>query len=395
MATAPHHPRGIRPLTRILCVPLLLAASLAGAAPAARPPAAKDGNPFAGARLYTNPDYARAIEDLAHKTPAQASALRKLGVQPTAVWLDAVKRVPSVGRHLEEAHRQQVAGESPVVPVFVVYDLPGRDCAAKASSGEFSVKDETRYQHEYIDAIAAAFRAHPSQPAAVILEPDSLANLATNLGLEGCAAAEGAYRRGIAYAISKLSLPNVSLYLDAAHGGWLGWKRNMTKIATIFRSVLDAAGGSERIRGFAVNVSNYNPTKVVGGRRGSPSDPGPDELTYVDDLRQALAEVGIHDKGFVIDTGRNGKLGIRANGANWCNVAHAGLGERPRVAPVPGVDAYLWLKPPGESDGVADPRAPRFDSNCASPEALPGAPQAGELFPAYLLELVRNASPPL
>ena len=163
----------------------------------------------------------------------------------------------------------------------------------------------------------------------VILEPDSLANLATNLGLEGCAAAEGAYRRGIAYAISKLSLPNVSIYLDAAHGGWLGWKRNLTKIAEIFRSVLDAAGGSERIRGFAVNVANYNPTKVVGGRRGSPSDPGPDELSYVDDLRQALSEVGLHDKGFVIDTARNGRLGIRANGADWCNIARAGLGERP------------------------------------------------------------------
>jgi len=381
----------LRRITFTLLIGLLLATpeAIAGGA------ATKDANPLAGARLYVNPDFTRMIEMMAARTPAQAPALKKLAVQPTAVWLDSVKRVPSVSRHLDEARRQQVAGAPPVVPVFVVYDLPGRDCAAKASSGEFSVKDEARYQHEYIDAIAAAFRAHPSQPVVIILEPDSLANLATNLGLESCAAAEGAYRRGIAYAISKLSLPNVSIYLDAAHGGWLGWKRNLTKIAEIFRSVLDAAGGSEHIRGFAVNVSNYNPTKVVGGRRGSPSDPGPDELSYVDDLRQALSEVGIHDKGFVIDTARNGRLGIRANGANWCNIARAGLGERPHVAPVPGIDAYLWIKPPGESDGTSDPRAPRFDSNCASPEALPGAPQAGELFPAYLLDLVKNANPAL
>ncbi|HEX2658915.1 MAG TPA: glycoside hydrolase family 6 protein, partial [Polyangia bacterium] len=375
-----HRPRRTTLAPLLLCAPLLLAAA---------PARAKDPNPFAGARLYTNPDFTRMIETLAAKTPAQAPALRKLGAQQTAVWLDSVKRVPSVARHLDEARRQQA------VPVFVVYDLPGRDCAAKASSGEFSVKDEGRYQHEFIDAIAAAFRAHPSQPVAVILEPDSLANLATNLSLDGCAAAEGAYRRGIAYAISKLSLPNVSIYLDAAHGGWLGWKRNRTKIATIFKGVLEAAGGSDKIRGFAVNVSNYNPTKVPGFHRQDLSNPGPDELSYIDDLRQELAEVGIPDKGFVIDTGRNGKLGIRANGANWCNIAHAGLGERPRVAPVDGVDAYLWIKPPGESDGVADPRAPRFDSNCASTEALPGAPQAGELFVPYLLELVKNANPPL
>jgi cellulose 1,4-beta-cellobiosidase len=364
----------------LLSAPLLLATG---------PALAKDPNPFAGARLYTNPDFTRTIDTLAEKTPAQAAALHKLAAQPTAVWLDSVKRLPSVTRHLDEARRQQA------VPAFVVYDLPGRDCAAKASSGEFSIKDEGRYQKEFIDPIAAAFRARPSQPVAVILEPDSLANLATNLGIEGCAAAEGAYRRGIAYAISKLSLPNVSIYLDAAHGGWLGWKRNRTKIVTIFKGVLDAAGGADKIRGFAVNVSNYRPTKVVGGRRGSPNDPGPDELSYVEDLRQALSEVGIHDKGFVIDTGRNGKLGIPTNGANWCNVAHAGLGERPSVTPVPGIDAYLWIKTPGQSDGVADPRAPRFDSNCASAEALPGAPEAGELFAPYLLELVKNANPPL
>jgi cellulose 1,4-beta-cellobiosidase len=335
------------------------------------------------------------IEAMAVKAPTQAPALKKLALQPTAVWLDSLKAVPSVSRHLDEAHRQQVAGGTPIVPLFVVYDLPGRDCAAKSSNGELSVKDEARYQHEYIDVIAAAFRAHPTQPAVVILEPDSLANLATNLALPGCAAAEGAYRRGIAYAIAKLSQPHVSIYLDAAHGGWLGWKRNLTKIAEIFRSVMDAAGGSQRIRGFAVNVANYNPTKVEGGRRGSPSDPGPDELSYVDDLRRALAEVDIHDKGFLVDTSRNGRLGIRANGAHWCNIARAGLGERPRIAPVAGVDAFVWIKVPGESDGTSDPHAPRFDSNCASSEALPDAPQAGELFPAYLLDLVKNANPAL
>ena len=33
---------------------------------------------------------------MAARTPAQAPALKKLAVQPTAVWLDSVKRVPSV-----------------------------------------------------------------------------------------------------------------------------------------------------------------------------------------------------------------------------------------------------------------------------------------------------------
>jgi cellulose 1,4-beta-cellobiosidase len=304
-------------------------------------------------------------------------------------------RVPSVSRHLEEAARQQVAAGKTVVPVFVIYDLPLRDCAAKASNGELGLHDEKRYQREYIDAIAAQFRAHPAQKIAVIVEPDSLANLATNLDIGRCADAAPLYRQNVAYAIRKLSQPNVALYLDAAHGGWLGWKRNLDKIVGVWREVLTAAGGAQRIRGFAVNVSNYNPTHVENARRGAPDQPGPDESAYVADLERALRAVGITGKGFVIDTSRNGRTGIRSSGANWCNIQGAGLGERPRVAPSPLFDAYLWIKTPGESDGVSDPAAPRFDTNCASADAAPQAPQAGQPFLPYLVELAKNANPPL
>lgn len=33
----------------------------------------------------------------------------------------------------------------------VIYDLPGRDCAAKASNGELAVGELDRYKSEYID----------------------------------------------------------------------------------------------------------------------------------------------------------------------------------------------------------------------------------------------------
>jgi len=33
----------------------------------------------------------------------------------------------------------------------VVYDLPGRDCAAKASNGELAVGELARYKSEFID----------------------------------------------------------------------------------------------------------------------------------------------------------------------------------------------------------------------------------------------------
>src|SRR6185295_682503 len=84
--------------------------------------------------------------------------------------------------------------------------------------------------------------------------------------------------------------------------------------------------------------------------------------------------------------------------ANWCNQAGAGLGERPRAVPAAGIDAYVWMKPPGESDGSSDPLRPETDNRLLQPMcdplygggvrngynptgALPLAPPAGEWFP--------------
>jgi cellulose 1,4-beta-cellobiosidase len=203
------------------------------------------------------------------------------------------------------------------------------------------------------------------------------------------------YLSAMAYAIAKLSLPNVHLYLDAAHAGWLGWDGNRNGAAAVYKKVLDMAGGVDRIRGFATNVANYTPIDGEDGKKLEPSNPCGNELCYVQKMAESLAKVGITNKGFIVDTSRNGKQGIRAKWGSWCNVKGAGLGERPRVAPGPNVDAYFWVKPPGDSDGVADKNAPRFDEMCAGPDATPGAPQAGQWFQSYFLMLVDNATPPL
>jgi cellulose 1,4-beta-cellobiosidase len=108
-----------------------------------------------------------------------------------------------------------------------------------------------------------------------------------------------------------------------------------------------------------------------------------------------MAKYGMKDKGFIVDTSRNGVAETRSKWGHWCNVKGAGLGERPKASPRPLVDAYYWVKPPGDSDGVSDPKAPRFDEFCASPDSAENAPQAGQWFTPYFLELVKNANPPL
>lgn len=102
---------------------------------------------------------------------------------------------------------------------------------------------------------------------------------------------------------------------------------------------------------------------------------------------------------FIVDQGRSGRAKIRTSWSQWCNIKNAGFGTQPTadqaVLKNPNVDAIVWVKPGGESDGTSDVNAVRFDENCRSPVAHVPAPEAGEWFNEYVVNLVRNAEPPL
>lgn len=358
---------------------------------------AAGGNPFAGATMFVDPDYVRQVQGSIDRAPAHAAKLAMMKEMPTAIWLDRIATVPEVGRALDAALAQQHATGEPVVTVFVIYDLPDRDCHANASRGELrsATGGLQTYKTAFIDPIAAAFKAHPDQRIVAVIEPDSLPNIATNLSDPRCAAAEPAYREGTAYAIAKLAAPHVSLYLDTGHSGWLGWPDNQAKMARIFKEVLDAAGGTGLIRGFASNVSNYTVLQETQERYSYQSNPCHDERAFQAQLSATYTAAGIPNVAWLIDTSRNGVGGIRHEWGNWCNNRGAGLGERPRADPAPGIDAYYWIKPPGESDGTSDPTAALYDTDCGKDDAARPAPDAGEWFHSYFLELVENARPAL
>jgi cellulose 1,4-beta-cellobiosidase len=355
------------------------------------------GNPFAGATMFLNPDYAEEVQRSMDASPADAPALQKMKSMPTAIWLDRIAMIPRIAPFLDAALAQQVREHTPVVTVFVLYDLPDRDCHANASHGELHAATGGlhTYETDYVDAIAAVFEAHPDQRIVVIVEPDSIPNIATNLDDPRCAAAEQAYREGTAYAIRTLAAPNVFLYLDTGHSGWLGWTDNQRKTAKVFKQVLDAAGGAGLIRGFAANVANYSVLRETTEQFDYQGNPAHDELTFQAQLSATYRAEGIPNVAWVIDTGRNGVGGIRHDWGYWCNTRGAGLGERPTAAPAPGVDAYLWVKPPGESDGTSDPTAAGYDPDCGKEDAATEAPGAGLWFHPYFLDVVRNANPPL
>lgn len=364
--------------------------------PVTSPSIANASNPFDGATQMTNPNYVAKVEAAAKVFATDSSAILKVRDIPTAVWLDSIAAIPNIDTVLKTAEKRQAESGKTLVTVFVLYDLPNRDCSAKASAGELTVEQngEQRYKTEFIDKIAEAFSAFPKQRVVAIVEPDSLPNLATNLDTPKCAASDQVYRNAIAYAVAKLQANNVTVYLDAAHAGWLGWEGNRQGIARIYKDVLLRAGGVAKIRGFATNVSNYNTVNGKDGEKLGQANPCPDEGTYVTELTEALKAEGIVDKKFIIDTARNGKV-VRESWGNWCNIKGAGLGPRPQVAPSPLVDAYVWVKPPGESDGTSDEKAARFDAACKSEDSMANAPEAGQWFNEHFLEMVKNADPKL
>ncbi|KUO14419.1 hypothetical protein AQJ91_46945 [Streptomyces dysideae] len=76
-----------------------------------------------------------------------------------------------------------------------------------------------------------------------------------------------------------------------------------------------------------------------------------------------IRELGSSRLAMVIDTSRNGAR--PAAGHRACDPPGRRLGELPTTATgVPGVDAYLWVKPPGQADGCTA-AAGTFDARYA------------------------------
>jgi cellulose 1,4-beta-cellobiosidase len=85
-----------------------------------------------------------------------------------------------------------------------------------------------------------------------------LPNLVTNSDLTTCQNSASGYREGVAYALSTLNLDNVIMYIDAGHGGWLGWDANLQPGAAELASAYTNAGSPSQVRGFSTNVAGWN-----------------------------------------------------------------------------------------------------------------------------------------
>ena len=419
-------------------------------------PGTRVDNPYSGAGVYNNPIW---------RANAVAGGGSAIANQPTAVWMDRISAIAgnnsgSTGawglvQHLNEAVSQDAAnGSTPLVFQLVIYNLPGRDCAALASNGELGPNDLPRYKAEYIDVIAGILRRseYAGLRIATIIEIDSLPNLVTNVtsrptGTAQCdtMAQNGGYVQGVGYALAQLgAISNVYNYIDAGHHGWLGWDTNFLPSVQMMLQAANASGATPaNVVGFITNTANTSALQEPYITVDSTTRPSTwidwnqfnDELTYAQAFRTAAVSAGFPSNiGMLIDTSRNGwggsarptgpstlsdlnarinasRIDRRIHKGNWCNPSGAGIGERPRAAPATGIDAYVWVKPPGESDGssslIPNDEGKGFDRMCDPTYggnarnnnnmtgALPNAPLSGHWFQAQFQQLLQNAYPPL
>lgn len=305
-------------------------------------PKAAPGNAALSAySFYVDPDTPAA--DQAERWEAEGRAadarqLRKIGDRPLARWLGTGTAgvTGDVDAHVRRA------AEADRMPVLVAYNIPNRDCGSFSAGGAASAAE----YKAWIRAVAAGIG---SRPAMVILEPDAVAHT-----VDGCNTARNERYALLSDAIAVLKASgSARVYLDAGHPDWV------TDVPAIAGALRQA--GVARADGFALNVANFVTTDK--------------NASYGKRVSDALG--GAH---FVIDTSRNGKgpfPGGEVNGgASWCNPPGRALGPAPTAKTgLPRVDALLWIKRPGESDGA-----------CRS-----GEPPAGQWWPEYALGLATRS----
>lgn len=280
--------------------------------------------------LYVNPGSEAATQEVAWaNNPADAAAMQLLASEPTATWFgNWNSNVENDVHTLVSA-----AAAKAQTPVLVAYNIPERDCGGFSAGGADNPAGYANWISQFAEGLG-------SSPAIVILEPDALAQISC------LSQADQQTRLNLLFqAVHAIKQDDGSakVYLDAGHSGWVN--------PGTMGQELEQAGISAA-NGFALNVSNFDSTSV--------------EESYGQQISQAAG--GAH---FIVDTSRNGN----GSDGQWCNPQDAAIGETPTMQTGnPLVDAFLWVKTPGESDGSCN-----------------GGPPAGQWWPQYALSLVQNA----
>jgi endoglucanase len=376
---------------------------------------------------------------------AAADRIQAMIDTPQAVWFTA-GTPKSVKQDVRRITKRATAKRT--VPVLVAYNIPFRDCAQFSAGGATTRAEYEAWIDGFAAGIAKRRAIVILEPDGLGIIPwyDPYGSADGSDTLEWCQPAEADPATAASERFAMLNhavdvfatLPNVTTYLDGTHSAWLGSGDIAERL--VLAGVDDAAG-------FYLNVSNYQfsvnnaqygswissciayATEVVeddffncpnqywnGGPLPAKIAQLLGEWTGValdrfaewsdDSDEPTLNTSGINLRyqnmlgdveptaHYVIDTSRNGEGPWRPpvsppypDPQDWCNPPARELGLAPTLdTDVPLVDAYLWVKIPGESDGECT-RGLGPAGETVDPEWGRIDPPAGRWFPEMALDL--------
>ncbi|MDQ3008438.1 MAG: glycoside hydrolase family 6 protein [bacterium] len=287
-------------------------------------------NPFADETLFLNPysQVANAVRALeAAGETAKAEELRAIADQPAATWFgDWNITIEQDVNELVSA-----AQEAEALPVMVLYNITNRDVGLYSAGGSETNEEYLRWIDGVADGVAG-------RKAVVIFEPDALGHLSTLDSDNDRTARVGLMKE----AIDRLVQAGIHVYVDASQ-----WVDSTVMAVRLMTVGVGEVGGPQ----VAINTSGLETLE--------------DNLAYYHALRREIPSLRT-----VIDTSRNGNAVDKTNPEFWCNPPDAAIGLNPTTQPEEeGVDALLWIKAAGESDGICStgeyPPAGVFDENLA------------------------------
>lgn len=289
-------------------------------------------NLFSSAKMYVNPfsPAKRQADAWRRSRPADAALMDKIASQPIAQWMGEWNS--NIGGDVRDAVSRITGAKA--LPVFVAYNIPNRDCGSYSAGGARSADAYRQWIRSFANGLGG-------KRAVVILEPDALAGMT-------CLSAPLQSERFtlIKDAVTVLKSRGASVYIDAGHARWVPANEMAVRLK---------AAGVDQATGFSLNISNFlgNAVNIAYGEAVS---------------RQ------IGGKHFIIDTSRNGAGSSQAG--NWCNPTNQTIGAPPTTNTGNRlVDAFVWVKVPGESDGTCG-----------------GGPRAGQWWADYALALAGKKS---
>lgn len=244
--------------------------------------------------------------------------LKKLFENPRGHWFCKKQK------NLTSSVRRLLARAKDSTIVLVLYFIPNRDLDGHSKGGAQTPEEYLEFVNDFAAGIG-------DKSPIIILEPDALAHAITHH-------TDTSIRIDlIINALKILTKTHARVYVDIGHARWIDWSIAADTLKTI---------PSELYTGFSINVSNFIPLDEC--------------LIYGQLISQ------ITGKSFVIDTSRNGNQTYQND---WCNPSSAKLGHPPTLdTKIRNVDGFLWIKIPGESDGLCNggPKAGKFWANYAN-----------------------------